>query len=302
MIIGGAPGQPGTFGAATATSSPEISSYAGRGPTSHVFQRVQQASWSSPATNKLLLEAAAGGSFSRYGGQEVPGNLTRDIPRMTEQCIAGCLNNGGIQNLTYGSQNWVSNQGLQSTWRASASYVTGAQNMKFGYMGAFHVSNQNYYSNNTHLIYRFNNGVPNQITMDLNPYSLQQRTRYEAFFAQDQWTIGRLTVQGALRLEHAWSYFPEQQVGPVLFLPNPVVFPEQRGVLGYNDISPRMGAAYDLFGTGKTSLKINVGKYLEAATNHNTYSASNPTARLVDAADSDRGRTATATSFPTAIS
>src|SRR2546430_12108860 len=74
MIIGGAPGQAGTFGTATATSSPEISGYGGRGPTSHVFQRVQQATWSSPVTSKLLLEAAAGGSFSRYGGQGMPGN------------------------------------------------------------------------------------------------------------------------------------------------------------------------------------------------------------------------------------
>ena len=65
------------------------------------------------------------------------------------------------------------------------------------------------------------------------------------------------------------------------FLPNPTIFPAQAGVLGYDDITPRFGMAYDLFGNGKTSLKVNAGKYLEAATNHNTYSASNPTARMV---------------------
>ncbi len=127
---------------------------------------------------------------------------------MVEQCTAGCANNGGIQGLTYGSQNWVSNQGLQSTWRGSASYVTGAQSMKFGYMGAFHVANANYFSNDTHLIYRLNNGVPNQFTMDLNPFALQQRTRYEAAFAQEQWTARPADVAGRPALRARLELLP----------------------------------------------------------------------------------------------
>lgn len=152
--------------------------------------------------------------------------------------------------------------------------------MKFGYQAHYHRVNQNYASNDTHLIYRLNHGIPNQLMMDLKPFSTGQRTRSEAFYAQEQWTLGRWTLQGALRFDHAWSYFPAQQIGPVKFLPTGLTLPAQKGVLGYNDITPRGGLAYDVFGDGNTSLKVNVGKYLEAATNHTTYSLSSPAARI----------------------
>src|SRR3954465_1221429 len=126
-IIGGASGVAGSFGSASATSAPEISNYAGRG---HAFQRVSQATWTSPVSNRLLLDAGFGTYYSRYGGQEMPGNPTRSIPKIVEQCTNGCPVNGNIQNLTFASQDWQSNQQLVLTWRASASYVTGAHNMK----------------------------------------------------------------------------------------------------------------------------------------------------------------------------
>jgi len=281
-IIGGAPGSAGTFGLATATQSPEFSNYAG---PSHARQRVQQATWTSTLTNRLLVDAGFGTNYSHYGGQEMPGNPTRAIPRIVEQC-AGAAPAGntacahGISNLTFGSQDWTSNQGFVLSGRASASYVTGAHSMKFGYQGAYHRVNQSYSSNDTHLIYRLNHGIPNQLTLDLKPFKTGQRTRNDAFYAQEQWTLGRLTLQGALRFDHAWSYFPDQQIGPVRFLPTAFVLPAQEGVKGYNDLTPRGGLAYDVFGNGNTSLKINVGKYLEAATNHTTYSLSNPAARV----------------------
>src|SRR5207249_3732148 len=116
-----------------------------------------------------------------------------------------------------------------------------------------------------------------QITETIDRYPIEQRVRYDAFYAQDQWTIGRMTFQGALRYDRATSFFPEQTIGGVPFLPTVTTFPETDGVTGYKDLTPRGGVAYDLFGNGKTALKFNVGRYLEAAQNGGLFSASNPT-------------------------
>jgi hypothetical protein len=89
-----------------------------------------------------------------------------------------------------------------------------------------------------------------------------------------------MTLQGALRFDRAWSFFPEVTVGPVRFLPTAVTYERTEGVNSYKDITPRAGVAWDLFGTGKTSLKVNVGRYLQAAQNGLAYGALRPTGRL----------------------
>jgi hypothetical protein len=274
-IICGAPASSNP--SCSATMAPETGTYL------HPYgQRVQQATWTSTVTSRLLLEAGFGTYLSRWGGSEMPGNPSRDIVRVVEQCATqrGCAQNGNIANLTYRSENWAANWQGNHNWRASASYVTGAQNLKFGYLGGFLVDNQNNSSNNLFLQYRTQNGVPDQLTENINRFWIKNRVRYDAFYGQDQWTIGRVTVQGALRYDHAWSWYPEVQVGGVRFLPDITTFPRTKGVDSYKDISPRGGLAWDVRGTGKTSLKINGGKYLEAAQNSNTYSGSRPTSRL----------------------
>jgi hypothetical protein len=49
----------------------------------------------------------------------------------------------------------------------------------------------------------------------------------------------------------------------------------------FNDITPRFGVAYDVFGTGKTALNFNGGRYLGAATNGAAYTRNNPANRVV---------------------
>jgi hypothetical protein len=135
-------------------------------------------------------------------------------------------------------------------------------------------------TNDQNLTYRFNNGVPNQLTQSISPWVNNVRVAWQGLFVQDQWTRNRLTLQGAARFDRAWSWFPAQQEGPSRFLPTPIVIPETRGVDSYKDVTLRMGVAYDLTGSGKTALKMTFGKYLEGAGASGTYANANPTLRL----------------------
>jgi hypothetical protein len=257
--------------------SPTLSPEAGG--WNHGWQRVQQAKWTATTTSRLLLEAGIGTYLSNWNTRERPDNDRRLI-QVLEQCSPGCANNGGITNLTYrGQATWNADWIAAHTWNAAASYITGTHSMKFGYQGAYHVDRR--VAGGNPLSYRLNNGIPNQITQRIRDFRSYSQVHYNAFYAQDQWTKGRMTLSGAVRYDNAWDFYPEQQVGGTTFLPLVTVFPSSKGVKGYHDVTPRAAVVYDLFGNGRTALKFNMGRYLEAAVNANgNYSALVPVNRI----------------------
>ena len=90
-----------------------------------------------------------------------------------------------------------------------------------------------------------------------------------------------MTLQGALRYDNAWSYFLEQRVGPTRFAAGRHRLSRRRKASQASTTSRRaLGVAYDLFGNGRTSIKVNAGRYLEAAAALGIYSASNPVTRI----------------------
>jgi hypothetical protein len=80
-----------------------------------------------------------------------------------------------------------------------------------------------------------------------------------------------------VRFDRGRGWFPAQREGPSRFLPE---IPETRGVDSCEDISPRMGAPYDLFGDGRTALKVYFSKYLEGAGVTGNCANADPSLRL----------------------
>ena len=265
-----------------ALNSPEAGSRGDQWPI-----QVHQMTWTSPVTNRVLIEVGAGQYRADWGGRQKTDPYTGDLVRMLEQCTAGCPGNGNIPGLLYRSQSadlFLSGRNGNRTymWRAVLSHVTGSRTFKAGYtanlLGDLRSANR---APNA-LLYRVNNGVPNQFTMYINDFQNDLWMRGDGFFVQEGWTTRRLTLQGALRLDHAWTWAPPQQEGPSIFLPQPLVYPRTPVVDSFWDINPRASAVYDLFGDGKTALKANVGRYLEATVTgtSSVYALGNPTSRI----------------------
>ena len=239
---------------------------------------VTQATWTAPVTSRLLMEAG----FTRFAyytnngpGQTPPDGTMSLIPVAEQSAI-----DSHPANFTYrGVGSYFYNWANPDNWRASVAYVTGSNSLRVGYQGSFSISDTLIVTNDSLLTYRFQNGIPNQFTFRLPNWQASDRTQTASAYVEDSWTRKRLTLQGALRYDRAWSYSPATGNGTDVtsrFNAAPISFPRTDGVNAYNDLTPRFGAAYDLFGNGKTAIKFNIGHYLAPGTNDSRYTLNNP--------------------------
>ena len=114
-------------------------------------QRVQPARWTSPVTNRLLLEAGFGTTYYQWGGSELDPNPTEDLVQVVN--ITQTVAPGVVTRMRYRSQSWLNNRTRGSSWIASASYVTGSHSMKFGYQGNYWGDDREMHVNNQSLRY-----------------------------------------------------------------------------------------------------------------------------------------------------
>ena len=110
------------------------------------------------------------------------------------------------------------------------------------------------------------------------------RTRQIGLYAQEQWTLDRLTLYGGLRFDYDRGWNPAQDVpaGPYIGARH---YDKVDNVPNWKDINPRMGVAFDLFGNGRTAVKANLGRFVAFEANSGINFSSNPANAIVDQCD-----------------
>jgi hypothetical protein len=211
-----------------------------------------QASWSSAMTSRVLLEA--GGTIT---AQNSSGRRDRDVP-VNLSAITESSTGFSWRAPTGGFGGTRNNQ---SNYRGAMSYVTGTHAVKVGFtlMQQWRIVGND---RNNGVNYTFFNGVPNRITQFAEPLTFHERVNDNlGLYAQDQWTRGRLTLNLGLRADFLNAQVDEQSLpaGPLIAARR---FDKIGNVPNWRDVSPRLGAAYDLFGTGRTAIKATLGRYV----------------------------------------
>jgi hypothetical protein len=237
-----------------------------------------QGTWTSPVTTRLLLEAGVTGHPLQWPGFAQPEVGPNDIS-ILELSTGYRYNSPNISGITAVGGRTSS----QMNERFAASYVTGSHAFKTG-LTMLHGWRRAYQTINGNIEYAFRNGVPSQVTIWAAPIEYKEREKVElGLFAQDQWTIDRVTLNLGLRYDYINSYVPEQTLGANQYLPERHYDPVY-DVPNFSDVNPRVGAAWDIFGNGKTAIKGNIGRYV-GGVGVDLARAANPVATVVSSAN-----------------
>jgi hypothetical protein len=232
------------------------------GPPNYLLQ----ATWSYPMTNRLLFEAGNTSLIFDYPtipSEDLPTGINQiSVLEATGYTVDGVVVPGGFRyRSAAGGWRYGHKISKQSNQKFAMSYVTGSHSLKVG-MQIMEGWRHFYQEPNGSMDYVFSVGSPLLLTQYATPLVDDERLKaHLGIYAQDQWTINRLTLNLGLRFDYLNAGVPETNLPEGLFVPARR-FDAVDCLPCWSDINPRIGAAYDLFGTGKTAVKFNIGRYV----------------------------------------
>jgi hypothetical protein len=234
------------------TTTPEASTDAfGRG-------WVPQVKWSQTTSDRLLLEAGISYYNQPYEQNYTAGVGPNDLARL-EQTTGRLSVAAGSTIPPYTS--WTKSYSSM----ASASYITGSHAIKGGMTLGWGTNSRTFSSNAQINTLVFNAGNPIAVVVSNGPTTAQQKVNKDlGFYFQDTWTMNRVTLNLGGRFDQFNAEVPAQSspAGPWIQARD---FAAIENVPNWSDWSVRTALSWDVFGTGKTAVKVNASKYIASA-------------------------------------
>jgi carboxypeptidase family protein/TonB-dependent receptor-like protein len=235
----------------SATNSPEAGVY-----FTHTPEYLLQATWTNPYTSKLLFE----GGFTFYNETWIFGPEPYNVNGLGPDAVVSKTESS--LGTLYGAANvFTTAANHQYNVRFAANYVTGSHAFKFGMTDMWGTRNYRYDTNQSQA-WAFNRGIPTTITEYARPLIDTEHLKSAlGVYAQDRWTVKRLTLNAGVRFDYHNAYVPVQDLAAIPFVAARH-YDEIDNVPDWKDLSPRIGGTYDLSGDGKTVVRANWAKYV----------------------------------------
>ena len=221
--------------------------------------------WTRAQSNRLLLEAGLSYYNLPYSQTCHAGLSATALPSLNASTglVSGAC---GYLTPPYSSTSKV------YASMASASYVTGSHAIKVGLTDSWGENSRTFAPNaNIDTLIKVNTTIPGvglvndfpfQVVVYNSPATSVQNVNSDfGSYAQDTWTMKRLTLNYGARFEHFNASIPAESSAASTWI-GARNFPAVPDVPNWNDWAVRFAVAYDLFGTGKTAIKANAGKYV----------------------------------------
>jgi hypothetical protein len=214
---------------------------------------IVQATWNWTATPKLLFEL----------GETYKPDSWRFGPQKGVDASLFPVQDTGTGITSRGRINAVAQDSKQHNGKAVVTYVTGSNSIKFG--GQWFSGGRTAYTyTNGDTVLVLRNGVPQSVTQQTTPLVSQENLKLNlGLFVQEQYTRRHFTYNVGLRFDYLNEYVPAQNTPVTRYAPA-LSYPAIQDIPDWKDISPRFGIVWDVFGNGRTALKWNLGRFVEA--------------------------------------